>query len=356
MTARHAIDYDALLARQPFGPRNAGIVAVFDNATVDAVARVVDQSGVPAQLAAWAATDAQSQHAGGRPATVSARTILCALLLAGLDDRALLVTRVTDIIVNKLTVTGQQAIGYSPGLPGTTAPYVRVWRAVRRTLAVIDAYPTPHHRRLTAAEYADVIASRDPAVCAEKKRRADWVANQLLEATVALIPRDVRRRMNGSVCIDATLVVAHARGTRRSSAVMSIEPEAGWYVREGDHRDPGDESGRKVRKVAWGYEATLAVATPEPGTDSHPAITTGIGFDKPGVGLAGNAIRILASAINRGHQPGWLATDRAYYPNLTPDTFQLPAAALGYKPVMDYRDDQLGIQGHHDGALLIEGN
>ncbi len=35
--------------------------------------------------------------------------------------------------------------------------------------------------------------------------------------------------------------------------------------------------------------------------------------------------------------------------------FHLPARALGYQPVMDYRDDQLGIQANTSGAILVEG-
>ncbi len=35
--------------------------------------------------------------------------------------------------------------------------------------------------------------------------------------------------------------------------------------------------------------------------------------------------------------------------------FHLPARALGYRPVMDYRADQLGIQANSHGALLVDG-
>ncbi|MEV6865646.1 hypothetical protein AB0M44_32185 [Streptosporangium subroseum] len=51
---------------------------------------------------------------------------------------------------------------------------------------------------------------------------------------------------------------------------------------------------------------------------------------------------------------GYLAGDLAYN-NSDPDTFQLPARALGYRLVFDYRDDQLGIQAGAHGALQIEG-
>ncbi len=63
---------------------------------------------------------------------------------------------------------------------------------------------------------------------------------------------------------------------------------------------------------------------------------------------------MLASVAARGRKPGWLGYDRAYTQAL-PERFHLPARALGYKPVMDYRDDQLGIQASTGGAILAEG-
>ena len=63
---------------------------------------------------------------------------------------------------------------------------------------------------------------------------------------------------------------------------------------------------------------------------------------------------MLASIAARGHKAGWLGYDRACTQAL-PGRFHLPARALGYSPVMDYRDDQLGIQASTGGAILVEG-
>ena len=46
---------------------------------------------------------------------------------------------------------------------------------------------------------------------------------------------------------------------------------------------------------------------------------------------------MLASLAARGHRPGPLGYDRACTQAL-PGRFHLPARALGYDPVMDYRD------------------
>jgi len=55
------------------------------------------------------------------------------------------------------------------------------------------------------------------------------------------------------------------------------------------------------------------------------------------------------------HPTGWLGADRAYT-YAAADTWALPVRALGYRPVMDYRDEDLGRQGSHAGMLLVEGN
>ena len=60
----------------------------------------------------------------------------------------------------------------------------------------------------------------------------------------------------------------------------------------------------------------------------------------------------MASVAARGHKAGWLGYDRAYTQAL-PERFHLPARALGYHRVMDYRDDQPGIQANSQGAKAI---
>ncbi|AJC61674.1 hypothetical protein [Streptomyces sp. 769] len=75
---------------------------------------------------------------------------------------------------------------------------------------------------------------------------------------------------------------------------------------------------------------------------------------KPGHDPAGNAVAALTDIHRRNYPAGWLATDRAYNAAL-PETFHIPVRGLGYRPVWDYRIDQLGIQDSHAGTLLIDG-
>ena len=64
---------------------------------------------------------------------------------------------------------------------------------------------------------------------------------------------------------------------------------------------------------------------------------------KPGHSVGRNGARALASVRDPGHPAGYLAADRAYSSAKAED-FQLPARALGYRLVFDYKNDQLGVK------------
>jgi hypothetical protein len=104
-------------------------------------------------------------------------------------------------------------------------------------------------------------------------------------------------------------------------------------------------------------EATLVImGADEPDAErTYPYFVVGMApLHKPGHEPGQNAIRALRSVHERGHPARWCAGDRAYT-NAQPEHFQLPVRALGYEPVLDYRLDQLGVQGTYAGAIHVEG-
>lgn len=66
-----------------------------------------------------------------------------------------------------------------------------------------------------------------------------------------LIPEEYRDTWTGDVAVDGTLIPAANIGTTKRGTRVSSEPDAGWYRREGDHKDSEND------KVMWAYEATL---------------------------------------------------------------------------------------------------
>ena len=269
---------------------------------------------------------------------------------------------------------------------GFEASYAVVRRLFHQLLATMDPSALPKNRRLDKTEAARIAAAADPAQLQKGAQFLLRMTNAVVEASLADLRPHLNRHWNGSTAVDATPVRTYAKGVRTSGPELAADPDAGWYVREGDHRDPDAEPAppaphhRKTAKsrtrpdrrktgsakALFGFDATLAIArnpdydgtplpdgTPDP--RSVPAVVTGFTLDKPGHAPGPNATRVLADVRRRGHPAGYLAGDRAYN-NSSPDTFQLPARALGYHLVFDYRNDQLGIQAGTAGALQIEGH
>lgn len=328
---------------------------------VRAAAEIVDSTGICERLAEWRREDRARAglHPGGRPGCVSDRGIVVMLLLLAIEHSPLLVSRMAVMVARRLSDEAKTTLGIRdvPGSEGD-GPYDRIWRALHSALDVIDPFPAPRNRLLTKVEWDAIVAARDPEDSIRKQARIDWVANALLEASMKMIPREVRRRWKGNVCIDATPVPAFGkRGTTKKSDWVGIEPDAAWYVREGDHRDPGDDREKSVRKAMWGWETTLSImATNDPaGTDDLPLLVAAIGFGKPGVGVSSHAVRAFSSIVERGYPAGFAVADRAYFPNSVPSDLQLPLRALGYDLVFDYREDQLGVTEQYGGAIQVEG-
>ena len=115
------------------------------------------------------------------------------------------------------------------------------------------------------------------------------------------------------------------------------------------------DKGKPLRKICWALEATIATMARPPGAPpACPNLAAGLALTRPGEDPGGTGTRVLASVAARGRKPGPLGFDRAYTDAL-PGRFHLPARALGYSPVMDYKTNQLGIQASASGALLAEG-
>ena len=146
-----------------------------------------------------------------------------------------------------------------------------------------------------------------------------------------------------------------SRGPSKRTGLCASDPDGGWYVREGDHREREDDKGKPLRKIAWALEATIATTARPPGAPpAHPEPR-----HRPGPGPARRRPRRHRrpgpGLCRRPRPQARLARLRPRLHPALPGRFHLPARALGYQPVMDYRDDQLGIQANTGGAILVEG-
>ena len=323
-----------------------------DKKTVAFAAELIDRSGQAPVI------EAALAHRTGRPRPLPVRAVLTALLCLALDDRPLFLTEATRLLFCQLPPASRRLLGV-PGTASGEQAFLAACRRVRYCFHAIvsaaDPSPLPKNRRLTAGELKARTKPMTPDQATAARDRLEALASALLEASVSVLTQDERAASGGGTGLDATPVPLFSRGPSRRTGLSASDPDGGWYVREGDHREREDDKGKPLRKIAWALEATIATTARPPGAPpAHPNLAIGLALTRPGQDPGGTGARVLASAAARGHKTGWLGYDRACTQAL-PGRFHLPARALGYKPVMDYRDDQLGIQANSQGALLVEG-
>ncbi len=320
--------------------------------TLAFAAELIDRSGKAPVI------EAALAHRTGRPRPLPVRAVLTALLYLALDDRPLFLTDATRLLFCQLSGTSRRLLGV-PGTVSGERAFLAAYRRVRYCFgaicSVVDPSPLPKNRRLTGQDLTARTRPMAPGQAEAARGRLEAVINALIEASISVLTSEEHAAYDGCTGLDATPVPLFSRGPSRRTGLCASDPDGGWYVREGDHREREDDKGKPLRKISWALEAAIATMARPPGAPpAHPNLAAGLALTRPGEDPGGTGARVLASIAARGHQPGWLGYDRAYTQAL-PARFHLPARALGYKPVMDYRADQLGIQANTGGAILVEG-
>ncbi len=193
------------------------------------------------------------------------------------------------------------------------------------------------------------------AETAVRRQRLEAVINDLVEASVRVCSKDELAGFDGSVGLDATPVPLWSRGPSVRSGTCASDPDGGWYVREGDHREATGPDGKVLRKLIWALEATIATMGRPPGAvPDHPNLVLGVALGRPGQDPGGTGSRVLASARARGWPAKYLGADRGYTQG-RPENFHLPVRSLGYSLVMGYKATQLGRQANSAGAVMVDG-
>ncbi|MCW2815651.1 MAG: hypothetical protein JWN84_3106 [Nocardioides sp.] len=317
----------------------------------------------------------------GRPAKISNLAILMAMHLTVADGGPLLLTVIRETLLERLSPTMRAMLDIKfPTRPANVADQNRweeaadasVRRAFHRILDSIDPSTMPKNRKRSWDEMA--ILKKDLSIADQQERSAalDWFGNQLLEAAYQQLPQSVRDRLAAkghAYAIDATVIEAFARGRGIDSETASSDPDTGWYVREGDHRDPQDvprgqepttrdlKFKRTSSKYISGREAHLLTLADISHADRlyAPHIPFAFNTGVPGVAPAGAALSTFANILHRGHQPGPVAGD-ILYTNQAAAKYQIPARRAGFDLVLGYGVNQLGVQGSHaSGMKMLEG-
>ncbi len=332
-------------------------------------AEMIDTSGIEAELLRWREEDRAGP--GGRPERFPLRALLVCLAVCVLSGEPPHLTRVCDVMFRRLSPSMRAELDIpDPPEDDDRLGWKAAYRCVRHRFrtafcGVIDPSWLPKNRRLDDASFTALAEARRAQHTDEqweaRRGRLTWVLNRLLETSLQLVPEDIATRADGSVGVDATLIRSPARaelrtgrsrrGVRAPIAWHSADPDGGIYSRPTDSRgDSGEVTGGRI---AYGYEATLVVSgqSPDSVRPTPNVVVAMAPLHRPGEQVGQNAIRALTSLRSRGYSARYLA-DRAYS-SAKPEIFQLPARALGYELVFDYKIDQLGIKASHQGFVQI---
>jgi hypothetical protein len=98
--------------------------------------------------------------------------------------------------------------------------------------------PLPPNGHLSRTEANALTGAADVGELAERERRLALFTEFVLDASVRPLHELLAELAEVSLGIDATPVRTFSRGRRANGPELATDPDAGWYVREGDHRDP----------------------------------------------------------------------------------------------------------------------
>lgn len=364
----------------------------FDDAQVALVELRVRQSGILEQFDQWTAEDSKPDGMGGRPAMISIRALLVALLLLAHEGSPQHMRRAALLLQHRLTPNSRALLD----LPEPAASFVthiatnKRWynntiRAFHRMKRLMDPYPQELYTAKTYAQIQEILETHDEERAEKYKQRLNEYTRLFLRMTFMAQPRTVRRASKQlDVSFDQTYIgtpttkgygrkhlgakVAAERGAdlgQRSPG--PVDAFAGWHVKSGKG-ERSDNAKRETDATApgrgewsnydWGWVANLAVRVDAeaPGSKRFPSLVVAASLSIPNMEVAEEAVHLLEAAATFGLEPGIADADKQYWANSMPFRLLKPALKTGFTPSTDYRTDRLGVKGGKHGGLFVEGD
>ncbi|MGC2373392.1 MAG: hypothetical protein WA484_05925 [Solirubrobacteraceae bacterium] len=275
--------------------------------------RIIDASGVSERIEALLPV-------GVRPRQLTVRTLLIGMLLTLSDKRPAHLARVHEALI---------------GLPG----------ADRRRLGVIASWKTGPHEltyRQTERTFALVVrALSKEHPDGRPSETLSAIMDRLSEASVGVLGLPD----NNSLAIDWTGYESFARPPRKDGACA--DPEAAWGHRKTNH--PGRS------ETFFGYHLQAATIVkeengPEVGELVRRITLSSCKHDPPA-----QIVPVIERMTRQGIEIADLLGDSGYAYR-APETFAMPARALGANLVIDLHPNDRGCKGTHQGAIACNGN
>lgn len=301
------------------------------------LAALLDRAGV---------VDLVDEELAGRPgpAGLPVRTVLTGLLVSVHYTGRVTLADAWRILAFSLSATAQQRLGVWGVTPRALSR--RIYRSFDRVTSALDPARCDRRRRLPLNEAERITAAweDDDPEHVRRKKVLQHICTTLICETVRIARRSgALRHWRGDVGIDATALASWHKPASQRRGLASVDLTAGWHF-SGGSSEP-----------TFGLSGHLALAAqPKPVPGRIAQIVLGLVVDYPGRRTGANAITLLEPLAELGLPARTLVVDRLYT-DARPETFALPARALGYRLALDYKQDQRGIQGTHRGAVMIDG-
>ncbi len=275
--------------------------------------RIIDASGVAGPIE-------MLLPVGVRPRQLTVRTLLLGILFCLSDGRPAHLRRVHEAL---------------RGLP----------EADKRRLSVIAQWKTGPHE-LTYRQTERTFGLVKEALC--KQRPDGQPSEALAEVTDALIEGSVKALgvpQSSSYAIDWTDYESFARPPHKDGRCE--DPEAAWGHRKTNH--PG------TSETFFGYYLQAATIVKEEGGPHVPELVRRVTL----ASCKEDPPAMIVPVIQRMREDGIDIADLlgdSGYAYRAPETFAMPARALGASLVIDLHPNDRGMKGTHEGATCANGN
>lgn len=364
----------------------------FDDSTVALIETRIRQSGILEQLDRWAAEDSNPDGMGGRPAMISIRALLTALLLLAHEGAPLHMRRAAYVLQHRLTSNSRElldlpesAVSFAAHVASTNRWYTNTIRAFHRMKKLMDPYPQELYTAKTYTQIQEILRAHDAERAEKYKARLDEYTRLFIRMTFMAQPRAVRRATKQlDVSFDQTYIgTPTTKGYSRKNLGNKVKAErtanfgelspgpvdafAGWHVKSGKGERTDNQKGEidqtapergKWANYDWGWVANLAVRVDaeQPGSKRFPSLVVAASLSIPNMEVAEEATHLLEAAATLELAPGIADADKQYWANAKPFRLLKPALKIGFTPSTDYRTDRVGVKGGKHGGLFVEGD
>jgi hypothetical protein len=86
-----------------------------------------------------------------------------------------------------------------------------------------------------------------------------------------------------------------------------------------------------------------------------PSIAMAFSLSRPNEKTAAETVKLASFIRDTRDSPGSITADKGNFAPLRPETLHAPMRQLGFKPVADYLDTELGVKRGKAGAIQVEG-